>query len=417
MKIKVLMTGLLAFAATAAFAQKSELNNAQAEYDKYETSRGQKLTAALAATSINNAKTSIDKASANEKTANLPQTYALKGAIYSSLAVQDSVPATSTPLYSTAAEALKKAAELDTKGEYKALISHANTNLAQWNLTKGVKEYQNKNYQEAYKAFDSYRTILPNDTNAIYYTALAAANYNNYPAAISNYSKLLTTDYKGKERVYQDLSTIYLMSKDTANALKVTTEAVAKYPNNTDLRRREIEISIQSGKLNEVTEKINSAIAADPKNKSLYYYGGLVYSQAADNAIKSLKTAKDAAAKATLTKTRDESMAKATEMYKKALEIDPDYFEANLNLGYLLLNPAIDSFNAANKLPASKQKEYDAMMAKANTQFEAARPYLEKAVALNPKSAEALGNLKTYYLGKKNNAKATEIQKQIDALK
>src|ERR1700749_4753544 len=110
-------------------------------------------------------------------------------------------------------------------------------------------------------------------------------------------------------------------------------------------------------------------------------------------------------------------MLQAKQLYKKALEIDPNYFEANLNLGYVLLNPAIDMYNAANKLPASQQKAYDAAVAKAGAQFDLAKPYLQKAVELNPKSYDALNNLKTYYLGKKDAAHAAELQKQIDALK
>ncbi|QQL51083.1 tetratricopeptide repeat protein [Mucilaginibacter ginkgonis] len=416
MKMKTLMTGIFAFAVTAAFAQKGELSNAQTEYDKYETARGQKVTATLAATSIANAKTSIDKAAANEKTSVMPQTWALKGAIYSSLAVQDSVDATSAPLYSAAADAIKKAKELDTKGENKKLIDHANLNLAQYNLSRGVKLYQSKDYANAYKSFDAYRTILPEDTNAIYYSGLAATLSENYPAAISNYNKLLTTNYSNKAGVYKDLPTIYLMQKDTANALKVLNDAIAKYPTNPDYRKREIEINLQSGKTKEVLDKINTAITNDPKNKSLYYYSGLVYSTMADNTTKQIKTA-TAANKPALEKSKADDLAKAAEMYKKALELDPNYFEANLNMGYVTINPAIEMYNAANKLPANKQKEYDAAVAKAGAQFDLAKPYLLKAVELNPKSEDALRNLKTYYLGKKDNANATAIQKQIDALK
>jgi len=417
MKIRILMTGLLGLVATTTFAQKGELNNAQTEYDKYETSRGNKVTASIAATSIANAKTSIDKAALNEKTSVLPQTFALKGAIYSSLAVQDSVPATSAPLFATAEEAIKKAKELDTKGENKKLIDHANVNLAQYQLSKGVRDYQNKDYKSAYKSFDYYRTVLPEDTNAIYYTGLAAANANMYPEAITNYNKLLTTNYSGKQRIYTDLSTIYLLNKDTTGALKSVSEGVAKYPTNADFRKREVEIYLQTGRQKEVIDKINAAIANDPKNKSLYYYAGLTYSQAAESAGKDIAKAKDAASKATAQKAKEDSFAKAADMYKKALEIDPNYFEANLNLGYVLIAPAIDMYNAANKLPASQQKAYDAAVAKAGAQFDLAKPYLLKAVEINPKSYDALNNLKTYYLGKKDTVKAGEIQKQIDALK
>ncbi|MDN3584743.1 tetratricopeptide repeat protein [Mucilaginibacter flavus] len=413
MKIKLLMAGLLGFVSATTFAQKGELKTAQTEYEKYESLRGTPLAKA----SLTTAKESIDKAAANEKTATLPQTYALKGAIYSTYANLDTVAATSLPLFTTAEEALKKAKELDTKGENKQIIETANLNLAQYQLTKGVAEYGSGKYDLAYKSFDYYRTILPEDTNAIYYTGLSAANSKNYPAAISNYNKLLTTKFSKVQTIYLDLSSVYLLSADTANALKIVSDGVAKYPSNSELRKREIEISLQTGKEKEVLDKIQAALAADPKNKTLYYYAGLTYSQTAEAIIKEQAKAKDAATKAKLQATKVENYSKAADMYKKALEIDPNYFEANLNLGYVIINPAIDEYNAANKLPANKQKEYDAAIAKAKAQFELAKPYLQKAKDLNPKSIDALTNLRTYYLGVKDDANAAKLKAEIDAIK
>jgi hypothetical protein len=430
MKIKLLMIGLSGLISATAFAQKGELNNAQSEYDKYESMRGQKAAVIVASAnaSLANAKTSIDKASANEKTGSLPLTYALKGTIYSALAVQDTVPATAEPAFSTAEEALKKAKELDTKGENKKMIDGAYLNLAQYKLNSGIKEYQNKVYDQAYKSFDFYRTVLPEDTNAIYYTALAAANAGNkdakfYPLAITNYNKLVTTKYSGNAKVYLDLSSLYLLSKDTVNAIKAADDGVAKYPANAELRKREIEIALQTGKQSDILVKIQGAIANDPKNKTLYYYAGLTYSQLgdADNA-KSLK-ATDDASKNTLHPSALDNYSKGGDMYKKALEVDPDYFEANLNYGYVLIRPAIDLYNAANKLPANKEKEYQAAIAKSNAQFDVAKPYLLKAVELNPKSVDALTNLRSYYRGYSDkahtaeySAKAADLKKQIDAL-
>ncbi|WP_428331352.1 tetratricopeptide repeat protein [Mucilaginibacter sp.] len=430
MKIKILMTCLLGLASATAFAQKGELKNAQEGYDSYESLRGQKAAAlaAKAKSSIADAKTSIDKAAVNEKTATLPQTYALKGAIYSALAVDDTVATTSEPLFATADEATKKAKDLDTKGENKKLIDAANLNLAQYKLTMGVKEYQTGKYTDAYRDFDYYRTVLPEDTNAIYYTGLSAANAGKtdakyYPLAVTNYTKLLTTKYSGNARVYLDLSTIDLLSKDTTAALKIIGEGVTKYPSNSDLRKREVEIALQSGKQNDVLVKIQSAITNDPKNKDLYYYEGLTYSQLADAADAKSDKAKDDATKKAQHQIALDNYAKASESYKKALEVDPNYFEANLNLGYVLMRPAIDIYNAANKLPSNKQKEYEAELAKSNAQFDLAKPYLQKAVDLNPKSADALSNLRNYYRGKsdpahaaENKAKADALKKQIDAL-
>jgi tetratricopeptide (TPR) repeat protein len=416
MKIKFLIAGTLSLFTATVFAQKSELSTAQAEYDKYETLRQSKGTASMAATSLTTARTSIDKASANEKTANLPQTYALKGAIYGVLAYSDTVATTSMPLYNTASEAVKKAKELDTKGEYKKLIDAGNQYLAYYQLNKGVKEFQGQRFEDAYKSFDFYRSIYPEDTTAIYYTGLAAANSKNYPAAISNYKKLVTTNYSKRADIYSDLSNIYLMSKDTTAALNTVTEGVAKFANNAGLRGREVEIALQQGKQAEFVDKIQAAIANDPKNKTLYFYSGVAYGKIAESAEKTAKAAKDPAAKTAALKTRQENLDKAAAAYQKAVEIDPSYFDANLNMGYVLMTPAVDDYNTANKLPMSKQKEFNAIMAKVNAAVDRAKPYLEKAVELDPKSASALGNLRNYYIIKKDTVKTAEIKKKMDAL-
>ncbi|MES2064949.1 MAG: hypothetical protein V4456_23735 [Bacteroidota bacterium] len=411
MKIKFLMTGLLAFITATTFAQK-DVTTAQSEYEKFEGLRSQP---ALAIPSLNKAKEAIDKAVLNQKLAALPQTYAIKASVYGSLAELDTVATTSLPLFTTAEEALKKSKELDTKGENKKLIDNANVTLARYQLNKGVKEFQAQKFDQAYKSFEFYRSVLPEDTNAIFYTGLAAANAKNYPVAITNYNKLVTTKYSKVEGVYSDLVMLYLNNRDTTGALKTITDALVKYPNNADLRRTEIEISLQQGKQKEVLDKITSAIANDPKNKNLYYYAGLVYSNIGDAAAQKIAKA-PAATKAALQTEKDQNFQKAAEMYKKAIEIDANYFEANLNLGYVIISPAIDAYNAANKLPTNQQKAYDAAMAKANAQFDQAKPYLLKAVELNPKSYDALNNLLTYYKGKKDSANIAKINAQIAAL-
>ena len=387
MKTKYVIASAFALAvSTAAMAQKSELANAKSEYDKFSVVR----TGKIASTSLNSAKEAIDKAAANDKTAALPQTYALKAAIYGSLAA-DTTQQSRDNLITTAQEAYKKAEAADTKGENKKLLEDTKISLANYQLQTGVKQYQSGKYDQAFSSFDNYRQYFPEDTNAILYTGLAAANAKNNDAAISNYKKLVTTKYSKTMGVYSDLASLYLMKKDTASALKVMDEATKKFPKNSDLAKREIELNIQSGNKKEVLQKIETAIANDPKNKTLYYYAGLTYSSAKD-------------------------YVKAGEYYQKALDIDPNYYEANLNQGFVIMSPAIDIFNAANKLPANKQKEYTAAIAKSDAIFTKAEPYILKATEENPTSLEALSNLKTVYIGRKEDAKAAAVQKKIDAL-
>src|SRR5476649_293819 len=89
MKIKFLMIGLLGLSTVTAFAQKGVLKDAQESYDKYTLENSQKVLASKAKQDIADAKTSIDKAAANDKTATMPQTYALVGAIYAATAAMD----------------------------------------------------------------------------------------------------------------------------------------------------------------------------------------------------------------------------------------------------------------------------------------------------------------------------------------
>ncbi|WP_214070620.1 hypothetical protein [Mucilaginibacter sp. dw_454] len=420
MRIKFLLAGLLGVATTAAFAQKYETSHAKDSYEQYTVLSKVKATYDEADKNLLEARRAIDKAAANSKSATLPATYAVRAAVYATFAMRDTSKKNTMPFFKTADSAYRKAKETDVNGENKKLIDDAGLNLAQYQLNQGVADYSAKRYDAAYKDFDYYHQLFPQDTTALYYSGLAAYAGNNMPNALGAYSKLLTLDFSKKASLYLDMSTIYLSQKDTTNSLKYATEGVEKFPASTDLRRREIELSLLTGKSQEVMSKIQAAIANDPKNKTLYYYAGLTYTSSAsvvDMSLQKLrKTSKDAAAIAALQAKRDDALAKAAEMYKKALEIDPNYFEPNLNIGSAYLSPGIDLFNDANQLPPSKQKEYNAMMAKAAAQFELAKPYLLKAVELDPKSRDALGQLKIYYKGTRDSANVSATQAKIDAL-
>jgi len=416
-----LLTALFALSAVGAFAQQGAVDDAKENYAKFD---GLRSNMTLAKPSLMTAKTAIDKASANKKTANSPQMFALKAAIYASLSTTETDATAAATDYSTAMDALKQARTADTKNENTNMIQHAGTELAQVQLDKGVKAFQAKNYDDAYKAFDAGRQIVPEDTLMILYSAISASNAKNYPAAITNYSKLVTTNYSKKVDAYNDLTTLYLYNKDTANAVKTISEAATKFPANNDLRKRQIEVSLQAGQLNDLIGKIDAAIKADPNNKALYYYEGLTYSQAgeaAGNSIKKLQKGAKAGAKpdpqiAKLQQTRNDNFTKAADDYKKAVAIDPNYFEAVMNLGYVTMAPAIDTYNEAQQLPVNQTKAYNEAMAKAKAQFDLAKPYLLKAAELNPNSLDALSNLKSYYLGTRDDADANATQKKIDAL-
>ena len=101
----------------------------------------------------------------------------------------------------------------------------------------------------------------------------------------------------------------------------------------------------------------------------------------------------------------------------KAVELKPDYFEANYNLGAMYFNKGAELVNKANNLPVSKQAEYDAAKKKYEAKFREAKPYLEKAYQLNPKDEATMQSLYQLYGRLNETAKAQEMKAALDGLK
>lgn len=388
MKSLVFAFALLGCAYSAS-AQKGELSTAKTNYEKYIALKDAG-SLALAGPSLTIAKTSIDKAALNEKTAIDASTWAYKALIYANLALNEADAATAEALIKSAGDDFSKAVDMDTDKKNANLITAGNDAFAQFQLNKGVKAFQAQDFKQAYTAFEQSLIYRPADTLLTYYSGLAAINAVDYTSAIKRYEELLTTDYSANREIALDLSKLYSMQKDTLNAIRIASVYATKF-NDQALATQEIELSLMSGKQKQVIERILAQITLDPKNKLEHFYLGIAY-----DALKEFKKAEDA--------------------YKKAIDLDANYFDATLNLGSGILNNGIDLYNKANTLPANKQKEYDAAMKAAFVEFDRAFPYLDKAVKIDPKSLNALQNLKTYYVIKKNTAKVAELTKQISAL-
>lgn len=391
MKIKsFILAAVFTASSVIVFAQKGEVANAKKNYDSF-VSLKDANSMPLAIPSLKNAKAAVDKAVANEKTATDPAAWTYKALIYGEMALLDSVPATSKPLFTESQNAYKKALELDKDGANKANLDHVNGAIfSQYELNQGVKAYQTNNFPDAFAAFSNALMYRPGDTTITYYAGLSAINAKNYDAGIKNYEELIKTNFSANNQIYLDLSRLYSMKGDTARAITIASEGAVKFKDPA-LATQEIELSLMSGKQKEVITKIAAQAQRDPKNKLYPYYLGIAYSTVGDP-------------------------VKAEESYLQAISIDPTFADANINLGGVMLNKGIALYNEANKLPPSQQKEYDAAMKRASAEFDKAFPYLQKAVELDAKSRIALENLKTYYLVKKDNAKVDELTKKIEAL-
>ncbi len=175
------------------------------------------------------------------------------------------------------------------------------------------------------------------------------------------------------------------------HAITAAAEAVAAYPNDNDAVVQNIELNLITGNEAKIVSDIESQVAKDPQNKSLHYYLGLAYGAAGDT---------------------EKSLAS----YQKALEIDPNYLEANTNAAVVIMNGGREELMKLNEDKSIPTTEYNKRVEGIKGKIAQAVPYLEKSVELDPKNVDALRNLKNYYDFMNDEAKSAEIQAKIEAL-
>ncbi len=249
----------------------------------------------------------------------------------------------------------------------------------------GSKFYNEKKYVEAAEAFQESvklkEVIGQADTLGIYNTALCYERVKNHEGAAEMWKKCTEIKYGGAD-AYSGMANAYSALGKEDESLKALKAGRAAYPKDLGMIISEVNYYLGKGDNASAEKAINEAIALDSKNPTLYFALGSVY----DN----LK-----------------QYAKAEESYKKALAIDPSYFDALFNLGAMKYNEGAELMNKIKDIADDAQ--YTAEKAKADEMFKQALPYNEKAREVNPKDRDNLMMLKNIYARTGDTAKATEI--------
>ena len=353
---------------------------------------------------LDKAKKAIDLAAEHEDTKNNTKMWLYRGKIY--LAINDSNSRGG------------KYKDLDPDAAEKAVISFTNClkgdkdNIYKDEATPLLVQscirlynrgkeayYQNHNYEKAVSYYTDLFDALPFDKDkSLVRSNITFESINNELFKISKFSgnntkakeylqKLIDVKYKDPS-LYIEMSRILLLEKDTSKALSYVETGRNLFDDNADLIKAEINLYIIQNKMDELLEKTSKAIVSAPDNEMLYYIQGIVY--------------------------KDKGLPdKAEASYKKAIEVKPDYFEANYELGALYFNKGVEWNNKSNNLPASqlnKAKEYDANAA---AEFKKAVPYLEKAMEVNEKDRAVLMALKQLYARTRQDDKLQQINEKL----
>jgi hypothetical protein len=379
------------------------------------------------------AKIAIDKFFADAKNANSADGLYYKGKIYNELSKDAATSKTDAYNYKLIAFEAFKLQQVNDKKDIRMTFEQHLPYLDLYGgfYDLGVSQFNNKDFAQAYNAFDKalmmekfiidrnyqYEGFKANklDTALILNTAAAALNATDTANGIIKYRLITDAGVVGKdyEQVYEFLVSYYNAKKDVANLDPIMAKAKAAYPQNSFWDAIETENISKSGDKKAIFARYETLLAKDPTN----FINGYNYSIELYNSI----YVKDYTTIDSTTSAKLISVLKATIPNDKGND-------ANMLLTNHLFNVAADYSSRAvlikeGKLakPADLKKKKD-LNAKAIAKMDEMTPYAEtslKYFEAQPKLTvnqkikyqQVLTNLSDVYNAKANPKKAAEYDK------
>ncbi|MBC7566231.1 MAG: hypothetical protein H7223_04625 [Pedobacter sp.] len=384
---KVLLSMIFASTALLANAQKSEVEAAKKSWMDYANSQNAvtidlgalaskmkvsadkkkeepakpKPTLAEDLAILNAGLAHTDLAIAHEKSKDLPTAWSIRALISSRIALIDTTDfQNSIAKQQVASEAIEKAEALNVKKDKSVEndVKDAKDFVENAFSNRGMIAYKRKDYATAYTAFNAMTIKNPQDTSMFVNAGLVARLAEKYPEAVASYRKAIDLGFKDSYSLYSQIVDITGTNlKDSAKYLEVLNEASAKYPDSTAFIGRITDYYTKKGDVVKSQEMLKKLAEKDPKNAVYQYYIGETY-------------------------------------FKQALSLQ----------------------EKRNDIDQKKKKEYDDMSAKMMANIDLALPYYKKALAIDPKYADAVDKLKSIYGFKNDTANYEAMSKLLITL-
>ena len=385
---RVLLTVALCMAASASFAQKKAVNEAQSIAKGTTPDFGEARTLIKGALenpeSKDDAKTWFVAGFIEDQQVNAERTKQILGQ-------QPNEPVMYEALYAILPY-FQKAYDLDQqpneKGKVKPKYAKDIKNILGTNhlqlFNGGAYYFDQKDYKKAYDFFNQYMEIaeLPmfagtptaeKDSNFMtvqFYAAVAATQLNDSKTAIAALERAKDTPFRQND-VFQYLCYEYEQAEDTVSLMKTLQEGREIFPEEEYFLNSLINLYIYSNKNDEALAALNAAIAKKPNDANLYNVMGRVY------------------------ETGLKDYANAETYFKKALELDPQLVDALSNLGRVYYNQGVNKLGEANVINDSKK--YQEELALAKSLFQQAMPFYQQAHQAKPEVMEYMIALRGIY--------------------
>lgn len=330
-----------------------------------------------------------------------------------------------------------KSAEGSSKGKYTVLVSVIESKLLNDIITVANNTYQDKSYLKSSEAFETAYSLSQSDTLYLYYAASTAVTVPDYDLALKHYVKLRELGYYGQETIYKavnkttgevetfeseqmrdfsikskshdspsvektkpksaeiikNISLIYISKGDNEQAVKYIKQARQENPDDLDLLFSEANVQLKLNNKQAFKDLMLEATEKDPENPELQFNLGVITSESGDNKL-------------------------AETYYRKAIELDPQYADAYLNLAAVILvqeEPLVEQMNNLGTSRADNLK-YDKLLEQRQSLYKAAVPFLSKRLDLKPKDIDTARTLMNIYSVIGDTDKYKELKAIVDAL-
>jgi tetratricopeptide (TPR) repeat protein len=353
----------------------------------------------------------VDKKGSPSK--NAAKAWYLKGLIYASIDTtkEEKWKSLEAEPFEVAKEAFTRSKELDATTE--SYFSDQNaaplnnksleSKLAQTYLNVSLKAYQeDKDYKKAFKYMERVVFLIPTDTsmlmNAGVYFAPSAEEYDKAIDYIKRYHDKGGRNQDG----YIQLYSIYRdKKKDNEKALETAKAMIAKFPNNAEFQRYELDIYIKMGRLPEAKAIMEKNALANPTDVESRFYLGVI-----SNELKNPEEAK--------------------KWFNEAIKVDPNHYDSYASLADISYKEVRAIRDERNEIGTAKDadiKKRQELFLKIESKLKDSVPYWEKCEALKPNEESVLYGLLSVYGDLANydeatyNPKLDKLKKKMKSLK
>lgn len=309
-------------------------------------------------------------------------------------------------------------------------------NLRSALINAAVKDQNAENYVPAAEnLWASYG--ISQDPSDLYFAAGNMVNAKNYDKALEYYQMLLDLNYTGettefvatsketgeveafesenlrniavrsgefikpetrvtasrKGEILRNMTLIYIEQDQKDLARELMKQARTENPDDVYLMRAEADMSYNMGDIVRYNELMGKIVASDPENPEIYFNLGVGSAEIGEK-------------------------EKAIEYYTKALEFNPNYEAALINIAVVKLSAEDKMVEEMNKLgnSAADNKKYDELKKQREDIYAETVPYLEKALKLKPNNPQVLRTLMNIYGQLGEDAKHKEAKAKLDNL-